>query len=47
MKMNRLPITLSPVTLDYPVACHHGYTSQVTPTSHVTRDTLISDERSF
>ena len=41
--MKKLSITLSPVTLDYPVACHHGDTSHVTPMSQVTRDTLICD----
>ena len=45
--MNKLSITLSPVTLDYPVTITNGYTSHVTPMLQVTGDTLISDGRSF
>ena len=44
--MKKLSITLSPVTLHYPVTCHNGYMSHGTSMLHVTRDTLICDERS-
>lgn len=44
--MSKLSITLSPITLNYPVAIINGYTSQVTSVLYATGNMLISDERS-
>lgn len=41
--MKKLPVTLSPITLDYPITTTNSYTSHATPILHATRDTLISD----
>lgn len=45
--MKKLSITLSPVTMDYPVTITNGYTSHATPMLHVTCDTTTKEGGSF